>query len=63
MRIEARRFPDGLCMECSSYELITRMGDDSLEPLLDLDEGWCAEMDCLVRGDHFPCERWELNGS
>lgn len=58
MRLEAVRYPIGLCVDCEEYELITRLPDDGDEPVLDLERGWCAEKDCLVSGAHEPCEAW-----
>lgn len=56
--IKAQRSYLGVCVECALYEIIERLPDDGLEPIVDVDEGWCSEKDCLLRADHFPCELW-----
>ena len=48
----------GLCVDCQNYEIIFQMPDDKDVPELDRENGWCAEHDCLIRGDHFPCGKW-----
>ena len=57
-KIACYELDSGLCVDCRDYEIIFRMPDDGYAPELALEDGWCAEHDCLVKGVHFPCEKW-----
>lgn len=58
MRLEAVRYPVGLCVDCREYETISRLAMGEDDPTLDLENGWCWVMDCVVPGAHEPCGEW-----